>query len=496
MSQQSQSFKNIANVSTTVSSSDGSINLTNTLLNAILGTDACRNNTSGTENTIVGTNALFESTGGSGIVAIGCYAGRSIISADGAVLIGDRVAPVLQAGCDSIIQGYAAGLNVVSAEGCVMIGQQCGTSLDSGNQGFLSETVALGSRAIVAGRGATTIGARSFANGDASVCLGYSNVHNAVGGVTLGCFNRNSSDGSIVIGQNHKSLSDNSVLIVAGSGAGQLNLQNILTSEVNPKSTLHDVSLAAPNGVLHLSGPTGIIMAGDLTTDKLFSSCISVIGRTTNGLTCTWNITVKPNQDATSSADLTMSSCNGTTVTFCDDFLPGVLNFTAQHRCRLLHHSSVQAGLIVVSTGTYCGLDGSDEATIDEAIPVVELSSHARDSRVFGVISRMEPVSPPSGGGCSSRIFRLGSLSFSIPRLDDDRLARVVVNSGGEGGILVCGVNGEITNGDLLVSSHLSGLAMRQGDDIVRSCTIAKSTCSFSFVHNTDVRLLGCVYMC
>ncbi len=51
----------------------------------------------------------------------------------------------------------------------------------------------------------------------------------------------------------------------------------------------------------------------------------------------------------------------------------------------------------------------------------------------------------------------------------------VVFNGVGEGQINVCGRNGNIRRGDLLVSSDLPGKAMRQDDDILRSMTVAKA---------------------
>ncbi|GLC54538.1 hypothetical protein PLESTB_000877300 [Pleodorina starrii] len=61
------------------------------------------------------------------------------------------------------------------------------------------------------------------------------------------------------------------------------------------------------------------------------------------------------------------------------------------------------------------------------------------------------------------------------------RSPRVVVNSVGEGGILVCNSNGPIQNGDLLVTSPVPGHAMRQDDDVYTAATVAKATCDFDF---------------
>ena len=49
------------------------------------------------------------------------------------------------------------------------------------------------------------------------------------------------------------------------------------------------------------------------------------------------------------------------------------------------------------------------------------------------------------------------------------------VNSVGEGLINVCGENGNISKGDLIVTSSLAGKGMKQSDDIVRAVTVAKA---------------------
>ena len=50
----------------------------------------------------------------------------------------------------------------------------------------------------------------------------------------------------------------------------------------------------------------------------------------------------------------------------------------------------------------------------------------------------------------------------------------VKINSIGEGRILVSNYNGEVLNGDYIVSSDMPGYGMRQDDDILRSYTVAK----------------------
>jgi len=73
---------------------------------------------------------------------------------------------------------------------------------------------------------------------------------------------------------------------------------------------------------------------------------------------------------------------------------------------------------------------------------------------------------------------------------------RLFINSVGEGGIKVCNENGNISNGDLLTTSSITGLAMKQSDGIVKNYTIGKATQDYVFESNDDYKLIGCVYYC
>lgn len=72
----------------------------------------------------------------------------------------------------------------------------------------------------------------------------------------------------------------------------------------------------------------------------------------------------------------------------------------------------------------------------------------------------------------------------------------LIMNSLGEGGLNVCGENGDIAAGDLIVTSSMPGKGMKQADDIVRSYTVAKARESVSFKNNKEVKMIACIYMC
>ena len=71
-----------------------------------------------------------------------------------------------------------------------------------------------------------------------------------------------------------------------------------------------------------------------------------------------------------------------------------------------------------------------------------------------------------------------------------------LINSVGEGMLNVCGENGDIEAGDLIVSSNMRGKGMKQDDDIVRSITVAKARESVTFKDKNEVKQIACIYLC
>jgi hypothetical protein len=213
-------------------------------------------------------------------------------------------------------------------------------------------------------------------------------------------------------------------------------------------------------------------------TSLLVNSNIDIIGSINldylNKGNTRWSITLGNN--LSSASDLVFQSINNTMVTFTDDFSPSVLNFTAKHRCSYTKMDPLQdyIGKIVVSSGKYKSLDNEDQIQIDEAIPIVKLCDKISDKCVFGVISSFEDEN-------TERNYKIGNMVFTKEKVKED--VKVIVNSGGEGGLWVCNYNGTLLNGDLVVSC-IDGYGMKQDDDIVRSCTVAKITCDCKFDKN------------
>ena len=114
---------------------------------------------------------------------------------------------------------------------------------------------------------------------------------------------------------------------------------------------------------------------------------------------------------------------------------------------------------------------GSDAVTINEALPVVSVSSTPRDKRCFGVVSSSEDP--------ESREEKHGNFTSVMEKEDGD--ARIYINSVGEGGIWVSDTNGTLEAGDYITTSILPGYGMKQDDDLLHNYTVAKITMDCDF---------------
>lgn len=161
------------------------------------------------------------------------------------------------------------------------------------------------------------------------------------------------------------------------------------------------------------------------------------------------------------------------------------MNFTGQHKNVGLQDLSFykdKIGLIVVSCGKYVDLQNMNSISVNQALPVIDLSFKRNQKNVFGVISNSEELET------NERIFGANAWSYSIP-LEEGK-QRLTVNSLGEGGIWVCNINGNLENGDLITTCEIPGHGMRQEINKIANYTVAKITC------DCDFSLENPVYMC
>lgn len=71
-----------------------------------------------------------------------------------------------------------------------------------------------------------------------------------------------------------------------------------------------------------------------------------------------------------------------------------------------------------------------------------------------------------------------------------------VINGVGEGAVNCCGEGGDISIGDLIVTSSTAGKGMKQADNIVRSYSVARARQAVTFASPTEVKLVACIYLC
>jgi hypothetical protein len=440
------------------------LNLTGNL-STVLGYDAGTLNT-GKANTFVGYQVASHSRAGSSNLAVG-YGCCIDLAGNANTVLGCDAGPVLSYGVANVLLGLAAGGRCVAGSSNVAVGTGAGVE-----GGADARDVAVGAGATCGGTGAVCVGARAVCSeSDLCVVLGAGSL-------------ASESPGAVLLGAGLRCVGSNGALSVADRLVGGFD------------------GSTASNYVLHARSDA-LVANGIVTARRPLQLCRESDGQPW----WRWSVDERPPEAGGGGgmADLALRSASGARVTFTDDFSPGIFDFTAQHRCVWLPQPGPDllvpedlVGRIVVSSGAYCGLDGSAQVRIEEAVPCVTLCSRDKDPRVFGVIAGFESADD------ARRVFRLGNMRFDVARERDDAPARVIVNAAGEGAIWVCNANGPLRNGDLLTSSSHAGLGMRQRSRVVQSSTVAKITCDCDFaghcpgpvVQEGALRrcLVGCVY--
>ena len=107
------------------------------------------------------------------------------------------------------------------------------------------------------------------------------------------------------------------------------------------------------------------------------------------------------------------------------------------------------------------------------------------------------------------REFKIGNLQFNFGKNKKEN--KVIVNSTGEGGVWVCNINGNFSNGDLITTSDIVGYGMKQRSSNIKNHTVGKITCDCNFDLKSNIyecleivyekrkikiAFVGCVYYC
>ena len=160
---------------------------------------------------------------------------------------------------------------------------------------------------------------------------------------------------------------------------------------------------------------------------------------------------------------------------------PVLINFTGQHRCLLdqLDQITNLTGRVVVSDkNMYVSSDMmrkySKLSVINDALPIVSLSTKRADKAVFGVISQGIDL----GIQLRDKNEMTNMVNYSDKPFQDNGDTRLQINSVGEGCIWVIEDSDStpLESGDLLMSSDTPGYSMLQTDDLMHGYTIAKLT--------------------
>ena len=157
------------------------------------------------------------------------------------------------------------------------------------------------------------------------------------------------------------------------------------------------------------------------------------------------------------------------------------LNFTGQHRCIVnTNINNNHLGLIVSTTGKYLNMDNNNKPTINDSLPICNLTTLENDKKVFGVISDMED---------EERKYSAGSFITPVEK-ENINENRFYINSVGEGSIWVCNKNGNLENGDYISSSNILGYGQKQIllEDCLTKFTVAKITCDCNFSLNKQIK--------
>ena len=120
------------------------------------------------------------------------------------------------------------------------------------------------------------------------------------------------------------------------------------------------------------------------------------------------------------------------------------MNFTGQHRCvpeNIDCYNNVDnyIGLIVYATGEYKTYSNFEEKlttdkeaiTINDSLPIIDLSNKKKQKSVFGIISEKEE---------EERAYQAGAFHTPMPNINDDK--RLYINSLGAGAIWLVNTNG------------------------------------------------------
>jgi len=177
----------------------------------------------------------------------------------------------------------------------------------------------------------------------------------------------------------------------------------------------------------------------------------------------------------------------------------GFSPFTGMHLCLLPNTITPVVGDIYYDTSIFL------KANVNDVLTFIDVSNGPQMQGAIGIFTNMSEGSVPQYMQTTidkpymeHGVEQIQIVTITKPEyktlLEENTL--VLVNALGEGLINVCGENGNLAVGDLIVTSSMPGKGMKQNDDIVRSITVARSREAVMFSSSTDVQQVACIYLC
>jgi hypothetical protein len=178
--------------------------------------------------------------------------------------------------------------------------------------------------------------------------------------------------------------------------------------------------------------------------------------------------------------------------------LGGTSPFTGCHDGILSKDTPITIGDIVVDTGVIVAKLG-----VTDTLTEVTTSTTPNQKGAVGIYADISSQTPHILQEAVTLTVTENGVTFDKVTYQlkptyqwvEDDYNYVAINSIGEGQINVCGEGGDISVGDLIVTSSLPGKGMKQTDDIIRSYTVAKSRENITFTSTTQVKQIACIYL-
>jgi hypothetical protein len=178
--------------------------------------------------------------------------------------------------------------------------------------------------------------------------------------------------------------------------------------------------------------------------------------------------------------------------------------FTGSHEGLIEKSVIPEEGDILIDNGV------SHHKNISNTISEMELSSIPNQKGVVGIYTERAPINdiafPEALGEKGVKFISNGVDVTDMPSITQtlnpdyehyiDSHDACGFNSLGEGMMNVCGESGNLEVGDLIVSSSIPGKGMKQGDDIIKSYTVAKVRENVTFTDLEEVKSVACIYIC